>query len=427
MRFLFRILISGIPFIPLVGTAQILHKPIAEEKLENVHYIKHDIVRDFDVPPGCRLLALAAGNRVIKIKKWDKKGIRLVSTIAIDSTILDSLTDSQLANALQLHAYTGADSVFIDLGNAAFNNPDILVDGRTRGITGSPGGRGKDPARTISISGGAPSGSGDSTSSRTLGILPTKQVYTRRDLERMMRSVGGDEATLYIPAGIAVSISANDCIVKGIADLPAVKLNGNNNYFAFANVDTLISHSNFSDVYVRNMNCAAVDIQNGSFIAGDIDSLTIRSKMSHVDARHVGRLYLKTSTSDSYLIDDLGFIKGAKEFGSFRAGILHIGADMDCSNADIIIKEIAATAGQLTIRDRYAAIYLGFVDPGHASISLRGGYSTILAPADVVLTRLDDKEKPPIVLSANTAVVPPGSGKPTLVQINCVACSVNIQ
>jgi hypothetical protein len=452
----------------LAGTMTVLgqsgHATINENELNHLHYEDRIIVMDIPVPAGCRGLALRGNHQSLVVRTWDQPGIRLVRKVSIDSLTSARLTNQQLQKELKIKASSDRDSIQIDLGLSKVpQNFDILVTGsvkeykRNRPMQGIDS---NDPNHALTIAGAASTRKADTAATygmhenaastqalralttsngqpEAVSIPATGHIYTLEDIQQLsagssaisptgsgLSLPAAEEVILWIPRTMALRITATACVIKSLSDLEAVSLVCDNSYLYFNNVHKLEGKSRSSDIVTRNIGNANIDMRGGKLVTGDIDTLAIRSQMAELDSRQIKRLIVSSSSSDNYSIDIIGYTEIKKQFGSLHIGTLQEGATVDCSNTDIIIREVPRQVNRLSIQDRYAVVYVGLSMLDHLDLSVKGASSTLSVPDSVMLADAGRPDQGGLQFRSGSGR---NTGRPTVVSIDCPACSINLQ
>ncbi len=175
---------------------------------------------------------------------------------------------------------------------------------------------------------------------------------------------------------------------------------------------------------------------NGNLSISQAKDVELDTKYSNVEIGTATKLNF-ISSNDEYEIDEAVTVVGRKNYGNFRISLLKESIELDGTNADVKIKNIAATVSSIKVDNKYADLRLPMRNVKNYSVDFEGPYSTIYA-------NFEKKSKPSTKTSTThrnqwasagcddcasennfTATVGTGSG--TKVEVKCQNCTVDFK
>ena len=134
--------------------------------------------------------------------------------------------------------------------------------------------------------------------------------------------------------------------------------------------------SKYAEIIIDgNLNKLNVDITNGGIDMGDINKLFLRSKYSNVSVGNI-------KTAEVELINGRFIAKDAEDLDldtKYAITILFNSIELDGTNADLKIRNIAEAVASIKINDKYADIRLPMRNVKNYSVTYQGAYSTVYA------------------------------------------------
>lgn len=193
-------------------------------------------------------------------------------------------------------------------------------------------------------------------------------IKTKRNLKRILTITVPKDAKVNLESKYA-DIEIVNPLVKLVADITNGNLEGED-------VQRLALRSKYANVSFGNIKEGEIEFVNGHFTAKDCGKLELDTKYSNVDLASVDDLDL-VSTNDEYELEEVGALHGRKSYGNIRINKLTAGFEMDGTNADIKVKNIAQSVKSIKIDDKYANLRLPLKNVTNYSIDYAGQYSTV--------------------------------------------------
>lgn len=221
---------------------------------------------------------------------------------------------------------------------------------------------------------------------------------------------------LYIPANAKLDIESkySDIFLEeNIKDLK-VRLNGGG--LTMKDAEKLVLNSVYGNIYAGKISDAELEITNGRLIAANITKAYITSQSSGIELGIAGDLTL-SSTNDQIEIEELGSIKGNKNYGDLRITSLKKTIDLTGINANVRIRSIDPEVTLVKIDDQYADIRLSLTGIKNYSVEFEGTGGNVYASF----------EKTAVTESSFKARVGDANAKPLLFQLKCNNCSVDFR
>jgi len=150
----------------------------------------------------------------------------------------------------------------------------------------------------------------------------------------------------------------------------------NNGELTASSIPQLKLNVQFAKVHLKDCHQASITANNTTLTIGTVDILQLGSMFSNIDLTTVNQLKL-TSNNDAIEITDLGEATGRKTFGSFRIGKLRKGFSLVGQNADVSIREIAATLENLKVEDQFAQLHIPIDGIPGFSLHFEGMFATV--------------------------------------------------
>jgi len=212
-----------------------------------------------------------------------------------------------------------------------------------------------------------------------------------------IRESGYNEYTL-LPGSPDAKSSSGDASIKTIVVFVpyAAKLSVNSKYGnislknTFNNLDLDITNGNadvenvgklnlvskYANVSMGDIKTAEIDFMNGHFSANNVDEIDMDTKYSNIELASVNK-FTFISTNDEYEIDNAGKVEGRKNYGNIRITKLTGSIEMDGTNADVKIRNIASSVTLLKFDNKYADLRLPLTNLKNFTITVDGDYNTV--------------------------------------------------
>lgn len=338
--------------------------------------------------------------RTVEIKTWEQPKVKIVTTVWFEGE--GKLSDEEWFEKLNISMKT--------LGTGI----------RIKSNTVSGGG-------SYYASGQAYAWSSGGGSSVAIFDGEGKNLGTKSNGKRIV--------TLYIPKDNKLDLEskyADVSIANPIKKLEADITNGN--LELLGDINNLMLRSKYSNVTIDVVNTGEIDFINGNITIREAKDLELDTKYSNVEIGTAAKLNF-TSNNDEYDIDEAGSIVGRKNYGNFRITKLSESLEMDGTNADVKVKNIASTVTAIKIDNKYADLRLPMRNIKNYSVDYEGPYSTIYA-------NFEKKAKPTTnkttktswsnngcddCASENNFTATVGTGAGTKVEVKCQNCTVDFK
>lgn len=295
--------------------------------------------------------------RSVQVKTWDQQKVKLTTT-AYYYDKDNTPTDEELLDKANISLKVMGSSVKIKSGignnygyGFAYSSCNNCAETMTSG-----------------------SGSAGQITSIRLHSNSTKKNSSKSDL------------IIYMPAGTKIDIEnkyGNVMLFNGITEASIDISNGN---LEVGDINKLILRSKYANANLGNLKNAEVELMNGRFSAQNIDQLDIDSKYSNIELAAVKNLSIRSNV-DEYDVEEVGELRGRKNYGNLRITHLKESLELEGQNADLKIKDVAASVNRVKIDDKYADIRIPLRNIKAFSIDFSGAYSTVYG----------DFEKKPVV------------------------------
>jgi hypothetical protein len=195
-----------------------------------------------------------------------------------------------------------------------------------------------------------------------------QNIGTKSNIKRIV--------TVYVPAGTKLDIESKYADVQlsgAFADANIDLTNGN---LDAENINKLQLRSKYSNVTLENVVTAEIDFINGRFTAKNIDDADIDTKYSTIEMGNVKKIVFR-STNDEYEMEEVGEIRGRKNYGNLRITKLNGSLELDGTNADVKVRNVGPNLSMVKIDNKYADIRLPLRNNKSYSINYVGAYSTV--------------------------------------------------
>lgn len=382
-------------------------------------------------------------NRDIEIKTWNENKVKVDVTAKYDSAT--NPTDKELwkksdinisGSGDLINIISGAEeaadgySIISPVSTNTINSSDSNSN-RVIGITGS--GNSSDHAYTIEGANNRLEGIQLKTkrkkTSPVFHVVKAGNTFTVTSLGLTLPHSAKEKAILYIPKNATIKIKSqygNIIISSNVSDINLDITNAN--VYA-ADADNVKLDSKFSNIDFGNINRADIKLEQGRFSSKNINNLHVDSKSASVEVDSVKTITLQ-SDNDDYDLQAVGELNGKKDFGNLTIGSLGINFDLEGTNADIKLRNIATTCEFINIEDQFANLRLSIKNLKNAALDFDGKYSTVYTLADkvpVIDTTTKNNptnEENPIRFKSEIGNV---RDKHTVLQIKCPNCIVDLR
>lgn len=338
--------------------------------------------------------------RTVEIKTWDQAKVKVVTTVWFEGE--GRLSDEEWFEKLNISMKT--------LGTGI----------RVKSNTVSGGGSYYSNGQSYAWSSGGSSG---------------VAIFDGQGNNVGTKSNGKRVVTLYIPKDNKLDLEskyADVSVANPIKKLEADITNGN--LELLGEVNNLMLRSKYGNVTIDIVNSGEIDFMNGNITIGQAKDVELDTKYSNVEIGSATQLKF-TSTNDEYDIDEAGTIVGRKNYGNFRITKLTESLEMDGTNSDVKIKNIAPTVISIKIDNKYADLRLPMRNVKNYTVDYEGPYSTIYAnfekKAKTSTTKTTRTSWPSSACndcaSDNNFTATVGTGSGTKVEVKCQNCTVDFK
>ena len=285
-------------------------------------------------------------NRTLEIKTWDQPKVKLVTTIYYEGEEGTKVSDDEWFEKLNITLRATGSSIKIKSGT--IGSGSYSINGNSFGWSSSSAGR----------------------SDMAVFNEKGQNIGTQSKLKR--------NVTIYVPKENKVDIETKYAEVLVSGNLNKLNVDITNGGLELQDVTNLTLRSKYANVSVGNIKNGEVELINGRFIAKDVDDLDLDTKYATIEAVSVKKLVLR-STNDEYEIEEVGSLQGRKNYGNLRITKLNNSMELDGTNADIKVRNIAPSLENIRINNKYADIRLPMRNVKNYSVLYQGAYSTVYA------------------------------------------------
>ncbi len=280
-------------------------------------------------------------SRGIVVKIWDQPKVKITTTVFYEGD--GKLSDEEWLEKLNLSLRMLGSSVKIKSGSIG-------------------GGSYTTTSGTYAWSGG----------SNTNGVAVFngngQNIGTKSNIKRLV--------TVYVPAGSKLDIESKYADVQLTGAFTDANIDLTNGNLDAENINKLQLRSKYSNVTLDNVVTAEVDFINGRFTAKNIDDADIDTKYSTIEMGNVKKIVFR-STNDEYEMEEVGEIRGRKNYGNLRITKLNGSMELDGTNADVKVRNVGPNLSMVKIDNKYADIRLPLRNNKSYSINYVGAYSTV--------------------------------------------------
>lgn len=189
---------------------------------------------------------------------------------------------------------------------------------------------------------------------------------------------------IYIPQECRLEIRNRFSHIRINAALSGLDLEMNNGSIIAGDIDSLVVHSKFSWAQFGNMQHAHMGIDYGRFSIKNARSLNFLTNYSSVEIARVETLLLDHSNNDTYEIDSIKDVTCKKDFGELRIEQLSGKLEFEGKHADIKLKHISPSASFIKINNQLADLFLPALQLKNYSIDFTGEYATVIPGAEAM-------------------------------------------
>ncbi|MEI6266232.1 MAG: hypothetical protein WCP74_14125, partial [Sphingobacteriia bacterium] len=279
-------------------------------------------------------------SRGIVVKIWDQPKVKITTTVFYEGD--GKLSDEEWLEKLNLSLRMLGSSVKIKSGSIGGGN-----------YTTTSG--------TFAWSGG----------SNTNGVAVFngngQNIGTKSNIKRLV--------TVYVPAGSKLDIESKYADVQLTGAFTDANIDLTNGNLDAENINKLQLRSKYSNVTLDNVVTAEIDFINGRFTAKNIDDADIDTKYSTIEMGNVKKMIFR-STNDEYEMEEVGEMRGRKNYGNLRITKLNGSLELDGTNADVKVRNVGPNLSMVKIDNKYADIRLPLRNNKSYSINYVGSYST---------------------------------------------------
>lgn len=338
--------------------------------------------------------------RTVEIKTWDQPKVKVVTTVWFEGE--GKLSDEEWFEKLNITVKMLGTSVRVK-SNTVSGGGTYYASGQN--FTWSSGG-----SNGVAVFDGE-----------------GKNLGTKNNAKRIV--------TLYIPKDNKLDLEsryADVSIANPIKKLEADITNGN--LELLGEINNLKLRSKYSNVTVDVVSTGEIDFMNGNITIREAKDVELDTKYSNVEIGTASKLNF-TSSNDEYDIDEAGSIVGRKNYGNFRITKLSESLEMDGTNADVKVKNIAPTVTAIKIDNKYADLRLPMRNVKNYTVDYEGPYSTIYANFEKKAKTSSTKTTRTSWASSgcdecasdNNFTATVGTGTGTKVEVKCQNCTVDFK
>lgn len=387
------------PVPPVSGVGNYSYHYDSDEVIDTKNLNSKEISMEINASKAAEIY-FENSHRTVEIKTWDQPKVKIVTTVWFEGE--GKLSDEEWFEKLNISLKTLGTGIRIK-SNSVSGGGSYYAGGQN--FAWSSGG-----SNGVAIFDGE-----------------GKNLGTKSNSKRIV--------TLYIPKENKLDVEskyADVSIASAIKKLDADITNGN--LELLASIGTLKLRSKYSNVTIDEVTTGEIDFMNGNITIREGKDLELDTKYSNVEIGNASKLNF-TSSNDEYDIDEAGTIVGRKNYGNFRITKLSESLEMDGTNADVKIKNIAPTVTAIKIDNKYADLRLPMRNVKNYSVDYEGPYSTIYANFEKKAKQSTTKTTKTSWASSScdecatdnsfTAIV--GTGTGTKVEVKCQNCTVDFK
>lgn len=189
---------------------------------------------------------------------------------------------------------------------------------------------------------------------------------------------------LYIPDGCRLDVDNKNTAIIINNDINDARFKLSRSNLDARNFKKVYITADYYTINISDVEEAELELENGNFTAGVIQTLDLDSKGSEVDYESGASLYLR-SQNDRITVDQINKVAGRKLYGDLRIGKLITDLDIEGLNADIKIRSISPLTEKISIVDQYADLRLPVKNVTNYTVLFKGEKSTVFTPFEKVV------------------------------------------
>lgn len=348
------------------------------------------------------VIKIVNSTRNLDIRLWAESKVKIVTTVSVEEKLAATITQEQL----------------MEKGGLSFKSFGNRIDIQTRSsfsaevIYSSLNKAYKYNGQSLYTT----------TNSQNLHPGPTSAFSADHDANYWNTTGGAAKSmTIFVPAGCRLDIDNKNTGVMINENIADARIKLSRSSLDARNFKKLYIMADYFTINISDVEEAELELENGSFTAGSIQSLDLDSKGSEIDYEGGRQLYIR-SQNDRITLDEVGKVGGRKLYGDLRIGKLNTELDIEGTNADIKIRNITATVEKVKINDRYADLRIPVKNLTNFDVLFKGENSTVFTPfekvvtLDLKLSELNPEEKKKELIIDNkkkTLTVTPSHGNMT--------------
>ena len=282
-------------------------------------------------------------NRTIEIKTWEQAKVKIVTTIFYEGEGT-KISDDEWFEKLNISLRSAASSIKVKSGTVG--------------------------SGSYTINGNAFAWSSGGGNNTAVFSADGKNIGTQSKLKR--------QVTIYVPKDNKVDLETKYAEVLISGNLNKLNADITNGGLEMQDVGNLTLRSKYANVSAGNIRSAEVELINGRFIMKDAQELDLDTKYATVEAGTVKTITIR-SINDEYELEDVGSLQGRKNYGNLRITKLNTALDLEGTNADVKVRNIAASLESIKINNKYADIRLPMRNVKSYAVAYIGAYSTVYA------------------------------------------------
>lgn len=352
-----------------VNTVGTLSRINTEKKANEANLKSKEVSREVTMPKNSDI-RIDNISRNIVVKTWDQPKVKVTTTVFYEGD--SKLTDEEWFEKINLSLKILGNSVKIKSGGIQGSNFYSFGTG----------------ANAVFVTGNA------DTYFNSTG----ESIGTRSNKKATVTITVPSESRLDIE-----SKYADITLPDNIGDLNVDISNGN---MEAGNLKKFILRSKYANINVSNVKEAEVELANGRLSAGNIDELDFDTKNSTIELANTQKAVIR-SINDEYEFEEAGEISGRKNYGNFRITKLIKSIELEGTNSDIKIRNIAPTVSQIKIDGKYADIRIPLKSVKNYSIDFTGAYSAVFGNFEKKALASNDKEAQLTPISVSGKLVAP--------------------
>ncbi|MBC7650324.1 MAG: hypothetical protein H7101_01090, partial [Deinococcales bacterium] len=281
--------------------------------------------------------------RSIQIKTWDQPKVKVVTTIYYEGEGT-KVSDEEWFEKLNINIKSLGTGIRIKSGTVS-SSGNYTINGSNYAWS---------------------SGSGNVAIFNSNG----QNIGSKSDVKRYV--------TVYMPAANKLDIEskyADVFVANNVVKINADITNGN---LELQDAAMLTLRSKYANVSGGNIKVAEIEFINGRLILKDVEDLDIDTKYSTIEIGSVQKINL-ISTNDEYEFEDVATLQGRKNYGNLRINRLTKSIELDGTNADVKVRNIATGVDVIKFNNKYADIRLPLRNLKNYTVNYNGPYSNVYA------------------------------------------------